>query len=316
VILAAGLTPAFQQILVFDSLQVGHVNRAQQAHLCASGKVLNVGFALHHLGGPNRTLALLGGIAGEAIDREFASLGIAHEWVWTQRPTRMCTTILDRLHGTTTELVENAQPIGTEEIAQFLTAYEKAVPLARMVILSGSLPPGAPKTFYRDLIRKTPIPVILDASGPALLEALPSRPFCVKPNREELSRTMGRPLQSDEDLHRAMQEVCRLGAEWILVSHGAAALWACNRERAYLYHPPQVPTLNPIGSGDCLAAGIAWACVAGEPMPECIRFGIAAGAENASMILPARLNPDRVRSLAAAINYETRVLRRQDPPLS
>lgn len=304
-ILAAGLTPAFQQILVFDNLQVGHVNRAQQAHLCASGKVLNVGLALHHLGGPNRTLALLGGTTGEAIDREFTSLGIAHEWIWTQHPTRMCTTILNRLNRTTTELVENAQPVGPEEITHFFDAYEKAVPLARMVILSGSLPPDAPKTFYRDLIRRTPVPVILDASGLELLEALPSRPFCVKPNREELSRTIGRPLKSDGDLHRAMQEICRLGAEWVLVSQGAGVLWACNRESTYLYHPPQVPTLNPIASGDCLAAATAWAYVAGEPMPECIRFGIAAGAENASLLLPARLDPGRVRSLAAAIEYET-----------
>ena len=164
--------------------------------------------------------------------------------------------------------------------------------------------------------RKTPAPVILDASGSELLEALPSRPFCVKPNREELARTIGRALQSEEDLLRAMQEICRLGAEWIMVSHGADALWACNRECAYLYHPPDVPALNAIASGDCLAAGTAWAHVAGMPMLECIRFGIAAGAENASMLLPARLNLDRVRSLAAAIDYETRVLRRQDPPHS
>ena len=87
-ILAAGLTPAFQQILVFDNLHVGHVNRAQQAHLCASGKVLNVGLALHHLGAPNRTLAPLGGVPGEAIEREFTSLGIEHEFIWTQHPTR------------------------------------------------------------------------------------------------------------------------------------------------------------------------------------------------------------------------------------
>lgn len=303
-ILAAGLTPAFQQILVFDGWQVGHVNRAQQAHLCASGKVLNVGLALHHLGGSNRTLALLGGISGSAIDREFTSLGIAHEWVWSQHPTRMCTTILDRHRGTTTELVENARPIGAEEIASFYDAYDKALPLVRMVVLSGSLPPGTPKTFYRDLIRKTPAPVILDASGSELSEALPSKPFCVKPNREELSRTVGRALQSDEDLLKAMYEVCALGAEWVVVSHGPDALWACSRECAYLYHPPKVSTLNPIGSGDCLAAAIAWTYVAGVSMPECIRFGIAAGAENASMLLPGRLDPNRVRSLAAAIDYE------------
>ena len=38
-IVAAGLTPAWQQILRFDALRLGEVNRAVEAHWCASGKV-------------------------------------------------------------------------------------------------------------------------------------------------------------------------------------------------------------------------------------------------------------------------------------
>src|SRR5262249_7617530 len=60
-ILAAGLTPAWQQILQFDALAVGEVNRATDVQWCASGKVLNVGIALGHLGAESLTLAPLGG---------------------------------------------------------------------------------------------------------------------------------------------------------------------------------------------------------------------------------------------------------------
>jgi hypothetical protein len=49
VILAAGLSPAWQQIVVLESLSVSEVNRARAVHWCASGKVLNVGLALHRL---------------------------------------------------------------------------------------------------------------------------------------------------------------------------------------------------------------------------------------------------------------------------
>ena len=60
-ILAAGLSPAWQQFLVFDSFRYGEVNRAREAHWCTAGKVCNAGNAAHHLGGPSLTLVPAGG---------------------------------------------------------------------------------------------------------------------------------------------------------------------------------------------------------------------------------------------------------------
>ena len=62
-ILTAGLTPAWQQILLFDSFRQGEVNRAREAHWCTSGKVFNAGIAAHHLDASSRTLAPVGGSA-------------------------------------------------------------------------------------------------------------------------------------------------------------------------------------------------------------------------------------------------------------
>ena len=66
-ILAAGLSPAWQQIVLLEALHLGEVNRASEVHWCASGKVLNVGLALHHLGAKSLTLSPLGGANGAAI---------------------------------------------------------------------------------------------------------------------------------------------------------------------------------------------------------------------------------------------------------
>jgi len=216
----------------------------------------------------------------------------------------MCTTLLDRSSGTTTELVENARPVSATELEEFVRAFGTIPPDAGMVVLSGSLPAGTPKTFYRDLIAQAKAPVVLDASGAELLEALPLKPLCVKPNREELSRTLGRELHSDDDLRAAMHEVCRLGAEWVLVSHGAEALWACDAERDFIFRPAKVSAVNPIGSGDCLAAGIAWGLTNGMKMLESIRTGIAAAADNASLLLPARLDPARVLRFKEAVSFK------------
>ena len=85
-ILIAGLTPAWQQILCFDSLTLGEVNRAHEVHWCASGKVLNAARALHHLGGPGKALTIVGGATGEQIRRDAARLGFAARWIEGARP--------------------------------------------------------------------------------------------------------------------------------------------------------------------------------------------------------------------------------------
>jgi tagatose 6-phosphate kinase len=46
VIVAAGLTPAWQYVLVFGELRMGEVNRARESRWFASGKAVNVALAV------------------------------------------------------------------------------------------------------------------------------------------------------------------------------------------------------------------------------------------------------------------------------
>ncbi len=303
-ILAAGLTPAWQQILRFEALRVGEVNRATDAHWCASGKVLNVGIALAHLGVPSETLAPLGGPALAEIDREFTSLGIRRRWIETHWSTRVCTTILETPSGRATELVENAPPLTAAELDQFTAAFAESAARARLAILTGSLPSGVARSYFRDLAVSARCPVILDIRGQELIDALACRPLVVKPNREELAQTVGRDISDDGQLRDAMQTLNDRGAEWVVITQGAEPAWASSRGRFYRFVPPAVEVVNPIGSGDCLAAGIAWGLFGGSQPLDAIRLGIAAAAENVGQLLPGRLDPARVTRCAESIAGE------------
>ena len=68
--------------------------------------------------------------------------------------------------------------------------------------------------------------------------------------------------------------------------------------------PPRVDAVNPIGCGDCLAAGLTWALSDGRPMHDALRIGIAAAAENASQLLPGRLDPRQVGARAETVMIE------------
>jgi fructose-1-phosphate kinase PfkB-like protein len=175
-----------------------------------------------------------------------------------------------------------------------------------VAVLTGSLPSGTSRTFYRDLLTGWRGRAILDVRGPELLAALEQQPLLVKPNRAELRMTLGRSLDTDDELHAAMREINQRGATWALVSQGKDAVWLTSREATWQFTPPRVAVVNPIGCGDCLAAGIAWRLDAGDDVPQAVRYGIAAAAENATMLLPGRLDPVLVERRAAEVKWTER----------
>ena len=309
-ILCAGLSPAWQETLFFDEFRLGEVNRAREVHWIASGKVINAVRAAATLGRGKepafaaRGITVLGGGTGDAAERSVLAEGLDFAVVRTAAPTRVCNTVIDRADGSMTELVENAGALTSAELSAFRAHFLREAAGARAVVLTGSLAAGAPADFYRALMEKVAAPVILDARGPELVAALGLRPFLVKPNREELAKTVGRPIAGDADLRSAMAEVAGRGARWVLVSQGKDAVWAHGEGKFWRFRPPRVKSLNPIGSGDCLAAGIAHATVAGAGAIDAIRLGIACGAENASTKLPAFFERPAVERRLAEVTVE------------
>lgn len=294
-ILSAGLTPAWQQVLVFDEYRHGQVNRAAEVHWCASGKVLNAGIAAHTLGGPSLTLSPLGGPGRDEICRELDELGVPARWIPTRSAVRVCTTLLERSTGAITELVENGRPLTDDELAAFRSAFAEEALRADAAVVIGSLPFGTPPRYYRELIEGVRCPLVLDFRGPGLLSALELRPLVVKPNRDELAETVGRPLDTDARLIEAMRRLADGGAQWVLVSQGPGPVWLASANSLWRFEPlaPE-QVVNPIGCGDALAAGTAWGIRAGWTMPEAVALGISAAADSVRQLLPCRLDADAV----------------------
>jgi 1-phosphofructokinase family hexose kinase len=305
-ILCAGLSPAWQQVMVFRSFRYGEVNRASEVLWLAQGKVINAGIAAHHLGGPSLTLAPLGGPSVAPIDRELAELGVARRWVVTQSPTRQCTTILDQVTGTMTELIEECRPLAPAELDEFRRVYAEEAAKAAVVVLTGSLPIGTPATIYRELVERTPCPAVLDFRGEGLLATLDLKPLVVKPNREELAQTVGHPLDDDRQLLDAMRSLNRCGAQWVVTTQGEQPVWVTSASQAYRLHClPNEKVVNPLGSGDAMAAAIAWAIRDGRSIVEAVRLGIAAAAENIRRLETGRLDAAAVQRNAGDVRIET-----------
>lgn len=303
-ILTCGLSPAWQHIMVVEELLPGDVNRATEVHWCSSGKVLNAAIAIAHLNGCGHVVSVLGGPRRTDIEREFESGELDTTWIESASPTRVCTTVIDSAGGAATELVENAGELKEAEWRAFETACRDAARDSDLVLMMGSIPRGVPRGIYREILQEISARAVLDLCGEELLEAVKAGPFLVKPNHEELERTLGRELRDEAGVLSAMMSLNDLGAAWVVVTAGAKPTLATSGGKSFRFLPPQVGRVNSIGCGDCMSGAVAVALDEGRDPLEAIRFGMGAAADNLSQVLMGRLDRGRVEELAGKVSIE------------
>jgi tagatose 6-phosphate kinase len=219
----------------------------------------------------------------------------------TAAETRACTTLLDRGAGEVTELIEEGPAVTPSERKAFVRSALRRVAACRALALCGNLPPGVEPGFYvsfADAARRAGRPVAIDCHRDALLAVLPQRPLLAKLNAHELGHTFARRCDSEEQVRNTARLLLDRGAQWVLVTRGGApAILAGPDGASWRLTPPSIKPLNPIGSGDCVTAGILHAWLGGASMPEAARAGLACGTANALTAIPACFTLSDVRRM-------------------
>jgi tagatose 6-phosphate kinase len=305
-ILCLGTTPVLQRSMVFERVVPDAVNRAASAHDYASGKSVNVARVLHTLGHDTVALGFAGGCRGVALLDDLRRSGIDYEFVDTPgAATRQCVTVIDRQSGTATELVEESAPVAADHWPPLLAKVRAHGAEARACVFSGSLPPGAPQDFYLTCLQSVPagIPVVVDARGEPLRHALRHPGFVAKLNREELAATVGGPVDSEDQLRRAVRQIMPEGGS-VVVTSGRGGVFASRVDRLWRIHPPTVAARSAVGSGDAFAAGLVLGLLRGDALPQACALGAACGAANALTDLAGHLAPADVERLLPQVRVE------------
>jgi|GEM_PF-54774 len=168
-------------------------------------------------------------------------------------------------------------------------------PGARVLVISGSLPPGIPNDALPDLIRlgrDAGALVIADTSGPALLAAADAGAAVLKPNEHELRDATG----LDDPIDGA-RELIRRGARLVLLSLGADGMLAVTPSASGdvdVLHARlgEVLAGNPTGAGDAAVAACAVLMDAGIHDPDPIlRRATAWSAAAVLMPLAGEIHP-------------------------
>jgi tagatose 6-phosphate kinase len=273
-ILTVTCNPALDVTYRVDALVPHGTHRVSAVAERAGGKGLNVARVLHSLGVPVMATGLLGGATGDRLQALLAS-GPPASFVPIAGETRRTVAVADG--GDATGFWEPGPPVSPDEWAAFVKRFRELAGDADVVVLSGSLPPGAPIDGYATLIELSGAArTILDTSGEALRHGLAAGPDLAKPNAAELAAALAGAARPDalRNAHAART----LGARAVAVSNGPDGLLAATEEGAWRSRPPYSVAGNPTGAGDACVAALARGLAAGTPWPALLTDAVALSA--------------------------------------
>jgi 1-phosphofructokinase len=271
--------PSVDWTLEVPSLTRGVVHRASGQYQEPSGKGVNVTRALSSNDIPSVAVLPIGGATGLELSALLAEEGVDFVPVAIAGSVRVNVSLTEP-DGTATKINAAGPRLSRTEIDQLIEAAVVAGNGASWVLGSGSLPQGVGVDFYASLaerLRGAGARFALDSSGPALVAGLAAHPHLIKPNVEELSEAVGRPIITLGDVVTAAQELIRLGAATVVVSLGPdGALLVSDTEVAHAEAHVAAPR-STVGAGDALLAG----CLAGggegvAALREAVAWGSAA----------------------------------------
>ena len=118
----------------------------------------------------------------------------------------------------------------------------------------------------------------MDASGPALAEALAEGVFLVKPSRRELGLHFGTTLESGESQVEAAAALVADGsAEHVALTLGGEGAVLASSSGILRLAVPQVKVPSTVGAGDSFLAAFVLRLAQGRTLADALRAAVAAG---------------------------------------
>lgn len=272
--------PSIDRAVTIDHLDRGQVLRASSSQVDPGGKGVNVGRALAAMNAPTRVIVPSGGPEGALFEALLKQASVETDVVPISGSVRMNVSVLEP-DGTTTKLNEAGPTLSAAEVDAIRTATLQDAAPGVWVAGCGSLPPGAPETFYADLVRDAKAQgafVAIDSSGTAFAHAVKAVPTLIKPNREELAELVGRPLTTLGEVLESARELVATGIQYVAVSLGRdGAILVTEHTEAHAIATVTDP-VSTVGAGDCMLAGFLCGLDRGEEPTQALARGVAWGA--------------------------------------
>jgi 1-phosphofructokinase family hexose kinase len=309
-IITVTLNAAIDKTLEVPSFTPGRRHRTVDQTTMPGGKGVNIARAIKQLGQPVIATGFAGGATGTRVVEALSGESILNDFVRIHDESRTNTVVLDPTTGMHTEINERGPAISDQELELFREKLLYLAQGASICVFAGSLPRGVEQDVYYSLIREVRrlgVTTMIDTDGEPLRLAIRAEPDLVSPNELEAEELVGHEFNDADDRAQAVVEMTRLGAREAImtVSDGCYARVLENgTPRLHRVRVQEQPARSVVGSGDAFLAGYVAARYAGQEPVECLRFGVACGAESTQHFGAGIIDPALVDRLLSEVEAE------------
>ncbi len=245
------------------------------------GGGINVARVAHRLGGRVVAIYPVGGAIGKLLQRLVEREGIDSVTTPSHVETRENFTAYEEKSGEQYRFVLPGSALHKAEWEACLDRLATLPEKPKIVVASGSIPPGVPEDFFARvarLARGFGAKMVLDTSGAALKAALAEGVTLIKPNLNEFSDFVGQPLTREQDRIAACRRlIADKRVEAVALTLGKDGALLVTADGAWRSAPLQVEVVSAVGAGDSFLGGVVASLAQGERLDHAFRVGIAAG---------------------------------------
>lgn len=259
-------------------------SRCQISRQEPGGGGINVARNLHGLGADVLAVLAAGGANGEQLQEMLKIDKVPFHCVNIQDNTCQNVGIRETSTDKIYHLVFPGQQLKQSEWQSCLNYISALDPRPEYLVLSGSLPKGAPDDFYGRIVveaKKKGIRTILDTSGRALAAPLKAGVYLAKLNRGEFADSgYSGSLDDYQGMLACMADMVKGEmAEALIVTLDAnGALLASRNGDSLHVRPPRTKVVSHVGAGDSFVSLLVYQLYQGRSLVEAYQYGVAAAA--------------------------------------
>jgi len=310
-ILTVSPNVALDRVHVVRGYAPGQQCRAMMSFLQPGGSGVHAASVIQSLGGQSIAFGLLGGHTGDLWQAEAARRGLVTDMVSIPGETRESFCLIDLDLGNVVESVEQGPHVHPGCLPALMARLDQVLPKARMLIISGSLPPDFPIRGYAEiagLAQRYGVRMIADLHGEQLRQILGQRPWLIKPSLSEFEELVGRKTADLQERALQSQRLYRDSGVIIALSMSADGLLVTGPEGQWLLKPPlvdlQLPDgrgRNVIGCGDALVGALAYEYCNTRELLAAARLGMAAAHYNLGTFGVPEIDAQGTRRLVESV---------------
>jgi len=271
------MNPCIDRSVHVRRLDKGSTNRVTRTRTDIGGKGINVSVALRNFRYDSRALCLDLMDSGAYLTDSLTTMGVQPVMVPVPGRLRENLKIYDDESGEMTEINEAGTPVDVSSYKRFMQRFRSVLSDTRILVMSGSIPPGIPEDIYRNMIleaKERNVTTFLDAAGEPLRLGIEAKPDLIKPNRQEMEALTGDRIDSLESACEHAMALVDRGVGCVCLSLGAEGAILANLDGIWYSEGTSIKILGLQGAGDSMVAGFCIGTLEGMDEEELLRTGM------------------------------------------